>query len=165
MPGTLFIYSVISLTIHTLFFLGMFACWVFFLPELGKLLLHLGKMFFLLGRGRVPGGIRTRGCRTAAQHANHLAMLHPTITIKCRTLAWIFRLVPFAFLWQLFCSDFSPIYSLVLEQLLLLPNNSRQSWMTFNIALDISCSSARCFVSETTVVVLFVFVCRYSSYQ
>jgi hypothetical protein len=35
-PGTLFIYFVISLTIHTLFFLGMFSCWVFFLPELGK---------------------------------------------------------------------------------------------------------------------------------
>jgi hypothetical protein len=35
MPGTL-IYFVIFLTIHiyTLFFLGMFSCWVFFLPEL-----------------------------------------------------------------------------------------------------------------------------------
>jgi len=35
-PGTLFIYFVIFLTIHTLFFLGMFSCWVFLLPELGK---------------------------------------------------------------------------------------------------------------------------------
>jgi hypothetical protein len=35
-PSTLFIYFVISLTIHTLFFLGMFSCWVFFPPELGK---------------------------------------------------------------------------------------------------------------------------------
>jgi hypothetical protein len=42
-PGILFIYFVISLTIHTLFFLGMFSCWVFFPPELGKWLLHLGK--------------------------------------------------------------------------------------------------------------------------
>ncbi len=35
-PGTLFIYYLFSLTIHTLFFRGMFSCWVFFLPELGK---------------------------------------------------------------------------------------------------------------------------------
>ncbi len=30
-------------TVHTLFFLGMFSFWVFFLPELGKWLQHLGK--------------------------------------------------------------------------------------------------------------------------
>ncbi len=51
-PGTLFIYFVIYLTIHSLFFLGMFSCWIFFLFELGKWwLLHLGIIFFLLGRG------------------------------------------------------------------------------------------------------------------
>jgi hypothetical protein len=38
-----FIYFIISLTIHTLFFLEIFSCWVFFLPELGSRLLHLGK--------------------------------------------------------------------------------------------------------------------------
>jgi hypothetical protein len=27
LPGTLFIYFLMSLTIHTLFFLGMFSCW------------------------------------------------------------------------------------------------------------------------------------------
>ncbi len=32
-----------SYDMYTLFFLGMFFCWVFFLPELGKFLLHLGK--------------------------------------------------------------------------------------------------------------------------
>jgi hypothetical protein len=36
LPGALIIYFVITLTIHSLFFLVMFSCWVFFLPELGK---------------------------------------------------------------------------------------------------------------------------------
>ncbi len=46
----LFICIVISVTIHTLFFLGMFSCWVLFLPASGQI------KFFLLGRGM--------GCRT-----------------------------------------------------------------------------------------------------
>jgi hypothetical protein len=35
-PALFLFIFVISLTIHTLFFLGMFSCWVFFLPALGK---------------------------------------------------------------------------------------------------------------------------------
>jgi hypothetical protein len=50
-PGTLFIYFEIFLTIHTLFFLGMFSCWVFFPPELGMTPASGQIIFFLLGRG------------------------------------------------------------------------------------------------------------------
>ncbi len=45
-----------------------FACWVSSLA--GYKLLRLGKYFILVPEGGVPGGIRTRGCRTAAQRAN-----------------------------------------------------------------------------------------------
>jgi hypothetical protein len=62
-PGTLIIYFVTSLTILTLFFLGIFSCWVFFLP--------LGRTEGFLA------GIEPGGCHTAAHRANHLLMLHP----------------------------------------------------------------------------------------
>ena len=41
----------------------------------------------------MPGGIRTRGCRTAAQHANHLAMLHPESNYSSPTTETIDELI------------------------------------------------------------------------
>ncbi len=74
-PATFFIYSGISLMIHTLFFLGMFSCWVLLLSELGKWLRIWANKFSSWGRGawresnqRLP---------PAAQRTIHLATLDP----------------------------------------------------------------------------------------
>jgi hypothetical protein len=84
-PGTFFIYFVISLTIHTLFFLGTFFCWVFLSwvcdPAYGQIII------FLLGS--------REGCRagiepgTAGQQPSAL-----TTSPRCKGLFLLSYLVP-----------------------------------------------------------------------
>ncbi len=73
-PGILFIYFVISLTIHTLFFLGMFSCWVFFLTELG-----IWANNFLPARPR-------DGCREGIEPGPAVQQPSALITEPCCTL-------------------------------------------------------------------------------
>ncbi len=77
LPGTLFIYFV------TIFILGdgltrLLLRWFLLLLRWEKSAPLLSCSWTFLGctKGGVPGGIRTRGCRTAARRTNHSSPTH-----------------------------------------------------------------------------------------
>ncbi len=54
-----------------------------YLPELGINSCVWVNNSSCWAEGGVPDGIRTRGCRTAAQRTNHGAALHPNTELRC----------------------------------------------------------------------------------
>ncbi len=98
--------------------MGWYACcmlrWNLLLPRWEKSAPILFCFWIFLGwtKGGVPGGIRTRDCRTAARRAYHIATLHSYIAtphpkFKPQVCAKMMTCLPSPFLtmlfWQLLC--------------------------------------------------------------